>query len=293
MATQNAPAPLRSNKTLKLLAITSSFGVNTTQFLYEIARSEGFTDVVVGRLYASGCSLKRHVDYTQNQEPYEDYTKITSETGEWTKSTTTTLLDGILDEDWDIIFIQQSASQSGLSYTYYNYIDKLVEYVNAHKTNPNAKFIWNITWAYQNDCSEKVYENEFKSDQLYMYQCILEAARCRVLPLPYFAGIVPSGTAVQNVRTSYFGDNLCRSKPTDRIHLNNLGRVVAGYTLFATLTGKPITKIDIGTVSSYDCLTPLTLDEQDKKVIIEAVNAAIEKPFEVTQSSYPIKGESI
>ena len=275
--------PLCNGKSLKLLAITSSFGMNTTQFLYEIALSEGYTDVVVGRLYSSGCSLKRHAERIDNQEdPYEEYTKISTADGQWTKSTTTTLLDGILDEDWDIIFIQQSASQAGLSYTYYNYIDKIVEYVNRHKTNPNAKFVWNVTWAYQSDSQERVFLEEFKSDQMYMYQCILEATKCRVLPLPYFDRIVPTGTAIQNARTSFFGDALTK----DTYHLNNLGRAIAGYTLFSVITGKPLTRIELPPVNSYDVHKMLVLTEADKKAIMEAVNNAIASPFEITQAQY-------
>lgn len=288
MEIQNTLTPLCGGKSLKLLAITSSFGMNTTQFLYEITLSEGYENVVVGRLYASGCSLKRHVEYAETQEPYEEYTKISTKTGQWTKNTTTSLLDGILDEDWDIIFIQQSASQAGLSYTYYNYIDKLVEYVNAYKTNPNAKFVWNVTWAYQQDSQEQVFLREFKSDQLYMYNCILETVKCRILPQPYWDAIVPTGTAIQNARTGLFGDTLTK----DTFHLNNLGRAIAGYTLFSVLTGRKLTKIDLPPVNSYDVKAMLILSDQDKEAIMEAVNTAIENPYEITPSSHlNTKGE--
>lgn len=68
-------APLSDGKTLKLLAITSSFGLNTTQWLYDVAKAEGCTDVVVGRLYGSGCTLKTHVENADNNSNYYQYTK--------------------------------------------------------------------------------------------------------------------------------------------------------------------------------------------------------------------------
>ena len=49
-------------KTLKLLAITSSFGVDTTDYLYEIAKAQGVENVVVGRLYIGASTLKIHVN---------------------------------------------------------------------------------------------------------------------------------------------------------------------------------------------------------------------------------------
>ena len=52
--------PLCDGKTLKLLAVTSSFGLNTTEILYHIAKAEGVENVIIGRLYVSGCSLKMH-----------------------------------------------------------------------------------------------------------------------------------------------------------------------------------------------------------------------------------------
>ena len=74
-------APLSDGKTLKLLAITSSFGLNTTQLLYDVAKAEGCTDVVVGRLYGSGCTLQKHVENANTNAAYYQYTKIDS--GSW------------------------------------------------------------------------------------------------------------------------------------------------------------------------------------------------------------------
>ena len=60
--TRDPNAPLCDGKTLKILAITSSFGLNTTQLLYDVAVAEGYDpeDVTVARLYTSGCTLKNY-----------------------------------------------------------------------------------------------------------------------------------------------------------------------------------------------------------------------------------------
>ena len=279
-----ANKPLSDGKTLKLLAITSSFGRNTTDMLYDIAVAEGCTDVVVGRLYASGCTLKAHVSNVKNNTAAYQYTKISTDSGgEWSTEEDTTMLKGIKDEDWDVIFIQQSASESPRIETYGNYINELMIYVDAYKTNPYAHFVWNMTWAYQSDSTQWVFADYFNGDQEYMYETIVDVVKKKIEPRTDFTAIIPSGTAIQNARTSYFGDTLCR----DTYHLNNLGKAIVGYTLYSVLTGEELTEINLGPVNSYDIKDDyLTLSEDDKAVIIEAVNAAIKNPYEVTRSTH-------
>lgn len=275
--------PVSDGKTLKILCITSSFGLNTTQMLYDIAKDQGATDVVVARLYYSGCKLSQHVEFATTNATNYEYTKNT--TGEWVKKTDVTLLYGLQDEDWDIIFMQQGAHHAGLVQTYKDYIDLLMEYVHKNKTNPDARFVWNMTWAFQQDNTSTTFLEDYKGDQMTMYNMILSTTQEKVVPRTDFAAIIPSGTAVQNARTSYFGDTLTK----DTLHLNNLGRVIAGYTTWCALTGLPLTEINLPPVNSYDLKEPVVLSEADKAVIIEAVNNAIANPWEVTPSSYPEK----
>ena len=275
--------PVCDGKTLKILCVTSSFGLNTTELLYDIAKDQGAEEVIVARLYVSGCKLSEHVEFSQTNEPAYEYTK--NSTGKWHKTTNTTLLYGLQDEDWDIIFLQQGAHTAGQINTYRDYIDQMMVYFNEHKTNPNARFVWNMTWAFQQDSTDNTFAKVFDADQMKMYNMILDCVKEKVVPRTDYAAIIPSGTAVQNARTSYFGDTLTK----DTLHLNNLGRVIAGYTTWATLTGMPITEINLPPVSSYDLKDPVILTEADKAVIIEAVNNAIANPWEVTPSSYPEK----
>ena len=278
--TADSQAPASDGKSLKILAITSSFGLNTTEFLYDIAVAQGATDVVVARLYASGCSLKKHVTWANEGTAGYEYTK--NSTGTWEKTLNVSLLEGLQDEDWDIIYLQQSAANAPAISTYEDYIDQLVEIVQANKTNPEAKLVWNMTWAYQGNSTQPVFVEDFKSNQLSMYNAIVNVIRKKVQVRTDFAVIIPSGTAIQNARTSYYGDTLTR----DTYHANNLGKVIAGYTAYAALTDTPLTEIKLDRVSCEDNPEMLVLLDSDKKVILEAVNTAIQKPFEVTQSSY-------
>lgn len=280
-------APLCDGKTLKMLVITSSFGLNTTQFLYDVAKAEGCTDVVIGRLYGSGCTLEMHWSNAQTNANYYQYTKNT--TGEWAMMEGIPLIYGLQDEDWDIIFLQQSAGQAGIENSYSNYIDKLMPYLHENKTNPKARFIWNVTWAYQGDSDQKPFTTVFQSNQMAMYEEIMRIAQTLIVPRTDFDRICPTGTVIQNARTSEFGDNLCK----DTYHLNNYGGILAAYGMFSALTDKEITAVNLDAVSSSQksgiggaqpILEPLT--ETQKAIIMESVNNAMKNPFEVTPSAY-------
>jgi len=276
-------APLFDGKSMKILAITSSFGLNTTELLYDIAMAEGAEDVTVGRLYISGGTLAQHVNNALTQDPVYQYSKFSSAGYEVIKEAP--LLQGLKDEEWDIIYLQQSAAHSGQEESYTGLIVPLVNYVRQNMPNPNARFVWNMTWAYQSDSDQAVFVDRFKSDQMYMYEQILAATKKHVEPLTEFSAIIPTGTAIQNARTSFFGDTLTK----DTYHLNNLGRAIAGYTVYAVLTGKELTEVHLENAWTQSLKTDLFLTDADKQVIIESVNNAIRNPHEVTPSAYPTK----
>jgi hypothetical protein len=265
---------LSDGKTLKMLAIGNSFSNNTTKYLYDIAKAEGVENIVLGRLYIGGCSLQKHVNCATHNT--FEYTYYKNTTGAWEKMENVNLLHGLQDEQWDIITMQQQSGRSGLPDSYDPYLGELIEYVNTNKTNPNAKLVWHMTWAYQQDCTQSGFAN-YANSQDVMYQGIVEATQQKILTNDAFSGMIPAGTAVQNVRTSYIGDNLT----ADGYHLNNLGEFIGGYTWYATFVGKPLDSIKMDQVPGS-----ISLNDQTKALIIECVNNALKNPLEVTESAY-------
>lgn len=280
--------PVSDGKTLKMLCLTSSFGIDTTELLCNVALEQGATDVVIGRLYSSGCRLERHVQCAMNpKETYEVYYK--SRTGVWDRFENVPLMHALKDEDWDIIYIQQGANPAALPETYADYIDQIIAFLDEHKTNPNARYVWNLTWAYQSDSQQAVFVDRFHCDQMAMYNALLDTLKEKVLTKPYFSAVIPTGTAIQNARTSYFGDNLCK----DTFHLNNLGKVIAAYTAWSTLTGHAVAEIKLSNpIFTRDLKKPeVNLTEDDKKVILESVHNAIANPLQIIQSQHTVKPE--
>lgn len=270
--------PLCDGKTLKLLVISSSFGLNTTNFLYEVAKDQGCEEIVIGRLFLAECTLKRHVQNAEKNAFVYRYYKKNSDK-DWAIMENVTMEYGILDEEWDVIFLQHSAEGAAQAETYGDNIPKLIDYVDSKKTNPNARYVWNMTWAFPSNSTAVSYV-ALGSDQMLHYQAIVNATKEHAVPVEDFVDIIPTGTAVQNVRTSYIGDTLNR----DSMHLNELGYVIAGCITYATLTRKPIESLEISQFSST-----LTINESQKAIILEAVKNAMEKPFEVTQSTFTEK----
>lgn len=272
--------PVCDGKTLKILTISSSFGLNTTNYLYEIAKDQGCEEVVIGRLFLAECTLRTHIkNLTNDSEVYRYYKRNSNK--DWEVTEGYTMEKGILDEEWDIIFLQHSATGAAEPDTFSDetngdYINVIMGYVRQRMTNPDARFVWNMTWAFPSYSSSGLFVG-LGSDQMKMYQVIVDTVKQHIVPRTDFATIIPSGTAIQNARSSYFGDTLNR----DNMHLNDMGYVIAGYMTYAALTGKPIEAINTDKFGNNVILLP-----EDKQVIIEAVNNAFENPFAVTPSTH-------
>lgn len=261
--------------TLKVFAIGNSFSNNTTNYLYDVAAAQGIENILLGRIYIPGCSLEGHVDTIQSGEANYIYYKNT--TGEWVETLPeATLLEALQDEDWDIITLQQSSSNSGDLESYDGYLEQLIEYVNTNKTNKDAKLVWHMTWAYQGDSDHKAFP-KYDNDQMVMYNKICQAVQEKILTRTDFAAVIPVGTAVQNFRTSYYGDTLTQ----DGFHLNQLGEVIGAYTWYAVFTGKPLETLNFSQLTST-----FKLSDDNLAVIKEAVNNALKDPYTVTQSEY-------
>lgn len=266
----NAPTTV---KTLKVLAIGNSFSVDAMQHLYTVARVEGVDEIVLGNLYIGGCPLDKHAANAASGEKVYKYYKNT--TGEWqTYPSMVSLLEGVADEEWDIITMQQGSAKSGIAAEYQPYLDALIAFVNANKKNPDAKLYWHQTWAYQSDSDHSAFPN-YGNNQQSMYLGIVNSVQQAVEPTGAFEKLLPVGTAIQNARTGFVGDTLTR----DGFHLSDFGRIIASYTWYAVIDGQPLYTVNLDKVATQK------LTESHKKLIVEAVNNAIANPYAVTEST--------
>ena len=253
---------------LKILAIGNSFSDDSMQYVYQVAAAAGVDNIVLGNLYIGGCTLATHLNNATNDSASYEYR--TNSNGTWSTTKNYKISDAVKSEDWDFITFQQASGSSGMDTTYYT-LEKLIDIVEP--LNPSARLAWHMTWAYQQDSTHSEFV-KYDKDQMTMYNSIVNAVKTKVLTENRIEIVIPAGTSIQNVRTSYIGDTLTR----DGYHLSyDLGRFIGSLTYVKALTGL-----------SIDGLTymPTGVNANQQAVAIECVNNALLKPFEITNSIY-------
>ena len=265
----NAPeSDWMEDKALRILTIGNSFSDDTMQYIYQIAKSAGVNKISLGNLYIGGCSLNTHAANAKaDKGAYEYRTNII---GTWSTANNFKMSDAIKSQKWDFISLQQSSGVSGIASSYAE-LEYLIGYVKA--LCPDAKLVWNMTWAYQQDSTHSSFPN-YNSNQTTMYNAILDAVDKVIRKNDDISIISPTGTAIQNARTSYVGDKITR----DGYHLSyDFGRYIAGLTFFSQLTGISAENVTFA---------PDGVDDSLQKVAIEAASNAVKAPAEVTVSQY-------
>ena len=259
----------KSAKSLRLLSVGNSFSVDAQQHLYGIAKDMGYDNIILGNLYIGGCSLEGHYSVYVNER--NSYTYYKNVGGEMTEKPETSFMEGLLDEKWDYITLQQASPTSGKSESYEPYLSNLVKVIKQNKTNPNAEILWHMTWAYAGDSTYEHFKN-YDYDQEKMYNCIVNATKENISDNSDIAFVIPSGTAIQNARNSELGDTLCR----DGFHLDlGYGRYLASLTWMHKISGESIDNV------TY--IPDNMFDEKTLEILKEAAKNAVANPFEVTK----------
>ncbi len=228
--TPNHPLPQQPD-TLRILGIGNSFTDDGMMYLPELLEAAGIKNVILGRLYIGGCSLERHCHEYENNSNAYIYYKSTE--NKWvTVSKNASLVEGIEDEPWDILVTQQSSPKSGNYETFQPWLDKLIGIIRWHCTNAGATIAWQQTWAYSTNSTHGDFPRYEKNQQL-MYNCIMDATE-KLLKDTSIEVVIPTGTAVQNMRETEFCDP--NEFTRDGFHLSfGAGRYIGACAWFQTL----------------------------------------------------------
>lgn len=251
---------------IKILAIGNSFSVDAAEsYLDDLAKADGVR-LIVGNMYIGGCSLETHwINAKENKAAYS-FRKITE--GDTTVIKDQTLYKAIKEEDWDYITFQQASPVSGIDSTYFPYLTNLLVYVKGLATNKNVKFALHQTWAYAANSTHPGFVN-YNKDQKVMYNAIVNAQKKAAAQVGIDI-IIPSGTAIQNGRSSYIGDNFNR----DGYHLSfGIGRYTAACTWYETLLGRSV----VG-----NSFVPKNVSGAEAKIAQYAAHYAVLNPDKVT-----------
>ena len=269
-----------SDGRLKILCVGNSYTLDTTRYVVDIIRDLGIDNVTLGHLYIANCSVERHYyNITEGRELYR-YTVNTD--GNREVFSDYHAKDAIESENWDYIVIQHksigylqevvggTAPEKGNQIEYFN---MLVDLIKSYK--PEATLVWNMSWS-------KQASNGNTEAQISSYETIVSKTHETILVNEDIQIVNPIGTAIQNARTSYFGDTMNR----DGAHLSyGMGCYTAGLAFVGSITGLDVSEVQWRpTEKGENEKTPITLEEQ--KVAIESAVNALKNPYEITESVY-------
>lgn len=266
---------LPATNSIKILAVGNSFSTDAMQYLWDICKDAGINEVILGNLYIGGCSIDTHASNLQYNLGAYTYYKNTN--GEWTTKKNVKAYNALIEEEWDYITIQQTSKTCGLPESY-SKLGTVLNFLDLNKTNPNARLIFHMTWAYQQDSTHSSFPN-YNNDQMTMYQMTVDTVQSAVLTNWLVNGVIPAGTSIQNIRTSYVGDTVTR----DGYHMSHdYGRYTVAMTWYAYLTGGSPDAVDWVPAEQPQLADHLT-------VIRESVENALKNPYAVTNSQYTAK----
>lgn len=296
-------------KALKVLTIGHSLSNDANFMLSMIAAAEGYENLTVGYLYYSGCPLNKHVQFMNgNSKSYKFYTSSTATANVVPASTDDmSMLDGITHDYWDIIILQGGVFEIAESETYtIGHIQKIQEYVNKHKKNPNAIFAWNMAWVPPVDDELQATKTngdpnavngyiegykKFDHKRENMYAAVTKCVQDHIVTDETFAFVIPSATVFENALSSYYTE---KDMHRDYVHASDMARVMVSYVWFCKLTGieqleeiklDAIPRNFFNSLKSY-AASDKVLTESEKALILETVNNALKNPFQMTQSQY-------
>jgi len=202
---------------LKILFIGSSFGVDTINYVGDIAHSYNF-NIVIGNLYVGASGIKDYITFYESDRKISYY-KWNLNAIAWENSTST-VKEALSDEAWDFVVIQNGAYQSADESTYWdqdekgnitkNYVNLFADIIDRCCLFSHPVICFNMTWAYSvyhTLSSSQGSKDKWlsfginqKQRQLGMYTELCRLAQKVLQHCPEVKFVIPSGTAVQNAR---------------------------------------------------------------------------------------------
>lgn len=297
---------------LRVLVIGNSHTIDATSMLAEVFAAEmPKQKIMIGSMYHSGCSVNSHVAFANNNTV--SYTYYKNEERDWTPqiattNNTATLADGVGDQCWDIVVLNEMNGDAVMeTQTYadnYSNLKKLVDYVNTNTQMP-PKFLWHLGWANptdadylaQGDSITSTWSSSYKTysngDYTTMFSNMANNAKKYIFEnetiSDAFDGLIPAGTALCYARNEL---NLTdKDLYRDYTHLSNLGRLITAYVWYATITGQEsISEVNIDYVPGSLCAQNtdngfFQVTDTMKQAVIKAVNFALDNPYTASKAA--------
>lgn len=293
-------------KVLKVLTFGHSLALDSGYMINLVCGAEGvgdYEEVIIGTLYYTGCSMSKHVKFMKEDSTEYQLHISSSKTPEEPPKIMyqIDMRSAVIYDYWDIVVMQDGVFEiaQSSSYTLGN-AQTLQQFVEENRLNTSVRFVWHMTWVPPTDNTLRdqfpyepntYYSNyeRYNHDRTTVYNAVTKCVKEHVETDDSFAYIIPSATAFENALSSYLEET---DLHRDYVHASDLGRVIAAYTWYCKLMGIEkleeikLSAIPVKFLNSITSTEDVVLTDMEKNVILEAVNNALKKPFEMTQSQY-------
>lgn len=254
---------------IRILGFGSSFMEDAFYRMPELLEADT-ARVELAFLYKSGGSLTDHIDLMRSQQPAYTYFKYNNVSGQWDKHEGFNSRQALLEHDWDIIVLQQSASESGLYCSVEKTLAPLIDSIRHYQ--PAARLAWHMTWAFARNSTHPAFAEHYDRSQQLMYYRIISVAS-RIYRDDFsndFQYLMPSGPVIQSLRQSELNDehDFCR----DGFHIDlNLGRYALACSTYESLLADTlhldvrqvqatVTEDSVHTEADYDLIRNVVYD---------------------------------
>ena len=236
-----AGAALRADE-LGILLFGHSYGVDSTEHLPALLEAAGIGTVRIGRFVKANCSLEEHYGFFAADAPNSNYAYHECAPGSTTWQTRgLTVKEVVSERAWDYVIFQNSLENEGRYETAQPYLNDLVAYVRSRSRELFARepvICWNMFWpisklAEDGSNSTLAYRLSFYGNSsANMWEAYRRATR-ELMADTGITNVVPTGTAIMNLRASSLNTAAMNEFTRDKYHLSEgAGRYAAACTLF-------------------------------------------------------------
>jgi len=276
-------------KSIKILTFGNSYSNDAYAWLYEIFKSAGVEDVVLGHILNGGCNINNHwSNVSEDATERFGATYCCNDNGKaWSvgvnsgKSLREIYTEAISAYPWDYVVIQHGPKHVEKAETYSD-LRLFLDFIKKRLTSEKTEFIYHMIWKYNDNVP-----GGSTADRL---SDIYGITKDKVLKNPEFKGVIPAVTMRQNIMSSYLTD---KDISRDYGHMSlGLGRYALGILWYCFFTGgKPNevsfvprlenVRVELLEKYSFDEILPENL-----RVAHEAIENALSSPFAVTPSRF-------
>lgn len=283
----------QNDDTLDILLFGHSYGVDCSEHLPKLIDAAGIKTVRIARFIKGNCSLEQRYKYFK-----DDWSKGYSECEPGTAEYVTrpcTFKEAIAARKWDYVIFQTSLEDQGKYETYQPYLNEMVSYirnVSNEKFGAEPVICWNMFWPVS---SLLRYAQSYTSNNrlaLYgydtenMFRQYMEAAQQMAVDTG-INNIIPSGTAIMNLRASYLNTPKSKAFTRDGYHLSyGEGRYAAACVFFEYMVAPRYGVSVMGNPLRLPDLKPAVTDKNAEFLQLCAVEA-VKNPFVVNSQLGP------